>query len=132
MIELATDPPLTSRGSRSAKRVEQLPLLLGFDQPHRAAFELQRRELRVGQFEEDIDDRIAQAADVEFFHNDSIQNNSLIKQPSERSLNWQHSYLILELVRQRGARNQDQIVDDFENSVGRRQCKYSRNVSSGG
>ena len=49
-----------------AERAEQLLLLGRIDEPHRRPFEREGRELRVGEFEEDIDQRVAEADEVEF------------------------------------------------------------------
>ncbi len=67
MTELATEPPLTSRGSRAWKRSSNDLLLGQVDQPHRAALEAESGEIRVGHFEEDVDDGVAQAAKLKFF-----------------------------------------------------------------
>ena len=67
MTELATDPPLTSRGSRAWSRSSKPLLLGGLDEPHRAPLEAERGELLVGHLDEDVDDGVAQAADVEVF-----------------------------------------------------------------
>ena len=48
------------------ERREQLLLLGRLDEPHRPPLEAERRELLVGEFEEDIDQRIAEADEVEF------------------------------------------------------------------
>ena len=48
--------------------LEQAALLGPIDQPHRAALEPERGELLVGEFDEDVHDGVAQAADVELFH----------------------------------------------------------------
>ena len=68
MTELATDPPLTSRGSRAWNRSSKRLLLGMIDQPHRAALEAQGGELGFVQLEQDIHQGVAQAADVVGFH----------------------------------------------------------------
>ena len=67
MTELATLPPQTSRGSWSRNALEQLLLLGRLDEPHRPLLEAERRELASVEFEEDIDQRVAEAEEVEFF-----------------------------------------------------------------
>ena len=53
---------------------QQRLLLRRLDEPHRAPLEAERGELLVGQFEEDVDQGVAQAADVELFgHCDSLR-----------------------------------------------------------
>ena len=67
MTEFATLPPLTSRGSWSPNAASSFSAR----RARRAAsslLEAERRELLVGQFEEDIDQRVAEADEVEFFH----------------------------------------------------------------
>ena len=68
MTELATEPPLTSLGSLLLKRREQSFLFVEFDEPHGAAFEAELGEFCVVDFDEDVDDGVAQAAELEFFH----------------------------------------------------------------
>jgi hypothetical protein len=59
----ADEPRLTV-----VKPIEQLFLLVVFDEPHRRTLEAERSELGLVQFEEDIDERIGEAAEVVVFH----------------------------------------------------------------
>ena len=51
-----------------AERGEQLLLVVVLGEAHRPLVERERAELRVGEFEEDVDQRVAEADEVEVFH----------------------------------------------------------------
>jgi hypothetical protein len=61
-------PAAGQPGVAGVEAVEQLLLLGPLDEPHRPFFQREAGEVGVGQFEEDIDERVAQPADVELFH----------------------------------------------------------------
>src|SRR5579862_8294284 len=57
------------------KALEQRFLLGQLHQPHRAALEAEGSELVVVQFEKNVHDGIAEAAELEFFHKDHFPTN---------------------------------------------------------